>query len=195
MKFGSCLAAGLSMLVVLCCGVSADTHLNIQNNFGYTIVDVGKAMDIPALSDITGQGLNDWDQFNYRILGQLIIDKSDKLSWGPEIGLHRLYYWEEKYKPLSTSSQRWRSGAVWSFEAGAVMRYELGQNYYFLTGIALHNFLNDSGTTLGVPIALGHEIKMSRSFGVPLEFRMDIIFGNSTPIGIGGGIGLKFKVK
>ena len=31
--------------------------INLQNNFGYTIVDVAQAMEIPEFSDITNEGL------------------------------------------------------------------------------------------------------------------------------------------
>jgi hypothetical protein len=183
----------ISVFLFLCAAAYADTYLNIQNNFGYTLVDVGQAMDIDELSPVTGQGLNDWNQFNYKILGQLLFDNGNTVSYGPEIGFHRLYYWEEKYRPLG-SSQRWRSGTIWTFEAGVIMNVKLGHDYYFLTGLSIHNFLNDSGTTLGIPLALGHEIKATKNFSLPIEFRMDIIFGNAMPIGLGGGIGLKFDI-
>ena len=40
--------------------------INLQNNFGYTIVDVAQAIEISEFSDITNEGLVDWDQFNYK---------------------------------------------------------------------------------------------------------------------------------
>ena len=76
---------------------SAEMTLNFQNNFGYTIVDVSEAMDIPEYSDINRRGLVDWNQFNYKGLIQVLFKKSENISYGPEIGVTRLYYWEEKY--------------------------------------------------------------------------------------------------
>lgn len=64
--------------------------INFQNNFGYTIVDVAQAMEIPEFSDITNEGLVDWDQFNYKGLIQVFIPKG-KMLIGGEIGFNRLY--------------------------------------------------------------------------------------------------------
>lgn len=186
---------GLNATAFLMCTVAfAGTKLNIQNNFGYTVVDVGQAMDIDAFSSVSGQGLSDWDQFNYKLLGQLFFEKSAKVSHGVELGLHRLYRWEEAYKPYVGSSQRWRGGVIWTMEAGYVAKYAFGEHYYVLSGLSIHNFLNGSGMTLGVPFALGHEIKFSDKFSMPLEFRVDVIFGSGTPIAIGGGLGLQFDL-
>lgn len=64
--------------------------INIQNNFGYTIVDVAQAIEIPEFSDITNEGLVDWDQFNYKGLVQVFLAR-DKMLIGGEIGFNRLY--------------------------------------------------------------------------------------------------------
>lgn len=186
----------LAAAVFLCfCGRAfAGTTLNIQNDFGYTIVDVGQAMDINEYNSATGLGLSDYDQFNYRLLGQLLVEKSPGLYFGVEAGLHRLYYWEETYKPLPTSSLRWRYGTIWTVSAGGLVKRDFGDRYYAMTGLSLHNFLNGSGMALGLPFALGHRIKISEKFEMPVEFRADIIFGSGTPIAIGGGVGLQFDI-
>jgi hypothetical protein len=53
--------------------------------------------------------------------------------------------------------------------------------------------MNGSGSTLGIPFAIGHELPISDVFTIPIEFRTDVIFGDAVPIGIGGGIGLKYR--
>ena len=54
--------------------------INLQNNFGYTVVDVSEAMEIPEYSDFTETGLNDWDQLNYKGLVQIFLYLCPKAS-------------------------------------------------------------------------------------------------------------------
>jgi hypothetical protein len=54
--------------------------------------------------------------------------------------------------------------------------------------------MNDTGTTVGFPLGIGHIIKFGDFISIPIEFRTDIIFGTGTPIALGGGIGLKFTI-
>ncbi|MCK4447955.1 MAG: hypothetical protein KAW56_12855, partial [Candidatus Marinimicrobia bacterium] len=56
--------------------VLAETIINLQNNFGYTIVSVSEAMGIPEYSEITDEGLVEWNQFNYKGLIQILFKKS-----------------------------------------------------------------------------------------------------------------------
>ena len=171
---------------------SADMTVNVQNNFGYTIVDVSEAMDMPEYSNFNQRGLVDWDQFNYRALIQVLFDHSKTVSLGPEVGFSRLYYWEEKYVPFGFSP-RWRWDTIWTWHVGGIVRKSISESYYVMTGASLHVFTNGSGTTFGLPFAVGHEIPISDSFIIPIEFRMDVVFGDGVPIGVGGGIGLKFR--
>jgi len=169
----------------------ADMSVNLQNNFGYTIVNVSEAMEIPEHSDISGEGLVDWNQFNYKGLIQILFHKSENVSFGPEIGFNRLYYWEEKYIPTGFS-ERWRWGTIWTGHLGGLIRLSFASHYYVLTGASIHYFFNGSGTTIGIPLAIGHELPISQVFTIPIEFRMNVIFGNAVPICIGGGAGLKY---
>ena len=173
--------------------VLADMNVNVQNNFGYTIVNVSEAMDIPEYSNVNRRGLVDWNQFNYKGLIQVFFKKSETVSYGSEIGFNRLYYWEEKYIPPGFSP-RWDWGTIWTSHIGGLVRLNYASNYYFLTGASLHVFLNGSGATIGIPLAIGHELPISNVFTIPIEFRVDVVFGNAVPIGLGGGIGLKFKL-
>lgn len=183
----------LFLLAMLSAGISAQTTVNIQNDFGYTLVDVGKAVDVPDYNYSTRQGLNDQDQFNYRGLVQVLFQRSETISWGPELGISRLYYWEETYIPVGFSA-RWRWGTIWTWHIGGIIRKQLSSDYYLLTGGSLHTFMDGSGTTLGIPFAIGREFSFSDKITLPIELRTDIIFGNDTPIGIGAGIGVKFPV-
>ena len=172
--------------------VQADMSVIFQNNFGYTIVNVSEAMEIPEHSDITDEGLVEWNQLNYKGLIQILFDKSKNVSFGPELGINRLYYWEEKHIP-PMSSPRWRWGTIWTGHVGGIVRKTFASHYYVLTGASLHVFFNGSGATLGIPLAVGHELPISKDFTIPIEFRIDVIFGNAVPIGLGGGIGLKYN--
>ncbi len=166
--------------------------INLQNNFGYTIVDVAQAMEIPEFSDINNEGLVDWNQFNYKGLVQIFFAK-DKMSIGGEIGFNRLYKWEERYKTFD-GYDRWRWGTIWTWHIGALIQVDFANQYYLTTGTGVYTFMNGSGTTVGFPLGVGHIIKISDSISIPIEFRTDIIFGSGAPITIGGGLGLKFTL-
>lgn len=166
--------------------------INFQNNFGYTIVDVAQAMEIPEFSDITNEGLVDWDQFNYKGLIQVFIPKG-KMLIGGEIGFNRLYRWEKRYKTFE-GYDRWRWGTIWTWHIGALIQLNFANQYYLTTGTGLYTFMNGTGTTVGFPLGIGHIIKFSDFISIPIEFRTDIIFGSGAPITIGGGLGLKFTL-
>ena len=77
---------------------------------------------------------------------------------------------------------------------GGVVRLRLAPSYFAFTGAALHHFFNGSGTTIGIPLGIGREIRILEKFTIPVEFRTNLIFGDAT-IGFGGGIGLMFQLK
>ena len=170
----------------------AQTIVNLQNNFGYTVVNVSEAMGIPEYSEISDVGLVEWNQFNYKGLIQILFEKSENVSFGPEIGINRLYYWEEKHIP-PMSSPRWRWGTIWTAHLGGILRKSFASHYYVLTGASLHVFFNGSGATIGIPFAIGHELPITKIFTIPIEFRIDVVFGSAVPIGLGGGVGLKYE--
>lgn len=167
-------------------------EVNLQNNFGYTIVNVAEAMGIPEYSRVADEGLVESNQFNYNGLIQILFSRSEKVSFGPEFGFNRLYYWEEKHIPRGLSP-RWRWGTIWTGRLGGLLRLRIAPHYYVLTGADLHYFFNGSGTTIGIPLAVGRELPISEGFSIPIEFRTDVIFGDDVPIGFGGGVGLKIK--
>jgi len=166
--------------------------INLQNNFGYTVVDVAQAMEIPEYSDVTGEGLVDWDNFNYKGLIQIFIPRNNFLI-GVEVGFNRLYRWEERYKTFD-GYDRWRWGQIWTWHIGVLLRMTVAEQYYVTSGAGIYTFMNGSGTTVGFPIALGHDLKLGERLVLPLEFRTDIIFGSATPIALGGGIGIKIAL-
>ena len=86
-----------ALLLLLTLGLSSTVHaqpgqwqFTINNNWGYTVVDVPAAVEIPEISG--GEGLSDWNQFNYRGLAQFLYRSSETVSFGPEIGVSRLYF-------------------------------------------------------------------------------------------------------
>ena len=166
--------------------------INLQNNFGYTIVDVAQAMEIPEFSDITNEGLVDWDQFNYKGLVQVFLAK-DKMLIGGEIGFNRLYRWEERYKTFD-GYDRWKWDTIWTWHIGVLIQLNFVNQYYLTTGTGVYTFMNGTGTTIGFPLGIGYIIKLNDNLSFPIEFRTDIIFGSSAPIAVGGGIGLKIAI-
>lgn len=172
---------------------SSSLEINLLSHFGYTIVDVGKAMEIPDFSDITKEGLNDWDQFGYKGIVQVFFNSTAKTSLGIEGGVVRLYYWEERYK-TSMGYDRWRSGVIWTWNVAALLRMRITEQYYVFSGAGAYTFFNGSGTAVGFPIGFGHNIKFSDRLTIPIEFRTDIVLGDATPIAISGGIGILFRL-
>ena len=173
--------------------MKAQISMNIQNNFGFTLVNVSEAMDIPEYSDVTDEGLVEWNQFNYKGLIQLYFTKKEDISLGTELGINRLYYWEEKFIP-PLSSPRWDWGTIWTGQVSGLLKKTIAKQYYVITGASLHIFLNGTGATLGIPLAIGHEIRLSETITLPVEFRVDVIFGNAIPIALGGGVGINYKL-
>ena len=170
---------------------TSNTSLVVQGNFGYTFVDISKAVDVPEFNRFSDSGLEDWDNFNFNGFGQLLFNTSKNFSWGIEAGMFRIYRWLEKEHPVGLSP-RWFGAAVWTFHAGPVLRFIIADNFYFYTGADIYVFVDESSVTGGVNGAFGYEIPISKTVSLPIEFRTDVIFGNATPICIGGGIGLKF---
>ena len=117
---------------------------------------------------------------------------SETLSFGPEIGVSRLYFWEERYIPIGLSA-RYRWETVWTWSVGGLVRLDLTPDYYVVTGAGIHTFFNGTGSTVGIPLGIGRTIAVNR-FDIPLEFRVDIVFGDGVPIGLGGGVGLQFEL-
>lgn len=171
-----------------------DISIVAQGQFGYTIVDVPEAMGLPEYTAANGHGLDDWDNVNMNFFGQFLFNSSKNFAWGIEAGANRLYYWEEK-ENQSSGTPYWYYGTIWTYHVGPVFRWELSNQLYFYTGADLHIFSNDSGATGGVKGAVGYEIPLSKSVSIPLEFRVDAIFGDATPIGVSGGAGFKFNLK
>jgi hypothetical protein len=168
--------------------------INFQNNFGWTWVDVGDAMGFPEGAGVT-RWLNDYDQFNYRGSLQIFFDDDPdaQLQYGLECGFNRLYYWLEKSQPIGQSTPYWYNGTIWTFQLGALAKYKIEDGLYALFGLSAHQFLNGSGLTLGIPIGIQKEYKLSEQWSLPLELRADWIFGNDTPVAIGAGFGLKYR--
>lgn len=171
-------------LLLLTLGLSSIAHgqpghwqLIINNNWGYTVVDVPAAVEIPEISG--GEGLSDWNQFNYRGMAQFLYRNSETLSYGPEIGVSRLYFWEERYIPRGLSP-RYRWETVWTWSVGGLVRLDVAPDYYVVTGAGIHTFFNGTGSTVGIPLGIGRTIAVHR-FDIPLEFRVDIVLATAFP--------------
>ncbi|MBU1099208.1 MAG: hypothetical protein KKA84_02305 [Bacteroidetes bacterium] len=186
----------LATAILLTTGIysqnKSDMAFVFMGSFGYTVVDVPTAMDIPEV-DASGDGLSDWNNYNIHLVGQLIFNNSQNISYGIEAGANRLYWWEEKDSDPNRSPY-WYWGEIWTYQVGGIIKFNFNKQFYFLTGASAHIFSNESGTTIGIPAALGYNIVVSKTFEIPIEFRVDVIFGDGTPIPVNGGIGLKFNL-
>ncbi|UCH15579.1 MAG: hypothetical protein JSV22_06350 [Bacteroidales bacterium] len=166
---------------------SQSLSLNLQNSVGFTIVDVESAWETE---------LHDWGQFSYSLVAQGILNKDNGLSIGAETGLQRLYYWEERYYAyVPDPVPRYRWGTIWTLHIGAILEKKFENNFYLQSGVNARIFLDGSGVTPGILAAAGYELYISDSFRIPLGLRIDIVFGNATPIPVTLGAGLKYNLE
>jgi hypothetical protein len=174
----------LMIVILLLTGMQLQAQsmrIGIQGLFGVTIVDVKK---------VIGNELNDWNTYSYAFeLQAPLALKSGKLSLIPELGLHRLYYWEEKYY---VPEARWRWGTIWTVHGGMNVEKLFGEHWYLQGGANVRIFLDGSGVVPGIMAGAGYKYAVSKSIWIPIGIRTDIVFGNSTPTSIGLCAGVEF---
>ncbi len=181
-------------------GIYGQVHITLYNIWGHNGINVSEATGSPyystANSNFTTQ-LVEWDRFYYKGSGQLLFSINDKFLMGGEFGFNRLYYWEERYRYTNIytgGEYRFRYGTIWTMQIGMLANYYVAGNLYLQPGISFHNFMDKSGTTVGVSTAIGYDIPVAKHMSIPIEFRNDLIFGNATSKAFGGGLGVKFKL-
>ena len=179
--------------------------INLQNNFGTTVVDVAQARGVPLYSDVSGEyvrHLTDWDNFSYKGLIQVFFIDRGESRIGAELGFNALYWWEEKYYIWEYSSStnrfepkpRWQWGEIWTWHLGALIQRNISDRFYIQSGLGVHTFFNGTGTTAGISAAVGYNLRLLSVITIPLEARTDIVFGRATPISFLLGVGLKFEL-
>ena len=163
---------------------SQGIRINLQNTGGITIVDVKK---------VIGSELNDWNTYSYEFAVQALLkSRKEGFKWVPEIGIHRLYYWEEKYFVYTPDpSPRWRWGTIWTAHSGLNIQQAIGEKTFVQAGANARIFLDGSGVVPGFMAGIGYRIHLSDFIAIPVGLRTDIILGNSTPIALGLSVGIE----
>jgi hypothetical protein len=148
----------------------------LLTGFGATVVDVKK---------ITGDLQSKYNTYSYEFLLQgLIKSKLEKLKWLPELGIHRLYYY-------NSSVPVFRSETVWTAHIGFGIERSILDYGYLQTGANVRYFLDKSGITAGLMGGVGLKMPISREIMIPLGVRLDVVFSKSTPISLAVFTGLQ----
>jgi hypothetical protein len=151
--------------------------------FGGTLVDIEKAVEWDELEE--------WDTWatclkatgEYQLAGGLIL--------GGEFGANRLYYWEYRWSDGSYSGYRYDT--EWTVNLGVNLTYYLLENLYLKGGAGLHFFVS-GGTVPGLLAAAGYNIALTDKFELPLEIRIEPVFGNATPVSVMLGTGIRYRL-
>jgi hypothetical protein len=151
---------------------------------GGTLVDVAEAVEWDELEE--------WDTWAAMFKANGEFSLSDALSIGAEFGANRLYYWEYRWSDGYYSGSRW--GTEWTVNLGVHGVIYMGERFYTKGGVGVHVFLSE-GTVAGLLAAVGYNIPVSGKFYIPLEFRIEPVFGNATPIPIMLGTGIRYQLQ
>jgi hypothetical protein len=175
----------LTFPIMFCFMQSFPQALQLQAGFGATLVNVKKVIGTELINSNT---------YSYEFVMQgLLKSKHDKFKWLPEIGVHRLYYWEGEYTVYTpTASQRWRWSTVWTAHAGFGIEKSIFSFGYLQTGANVRYFLYGSGITPGLMAGIGFKYPVSGKLMIPLGVRLDVVFGKSTPSSLCVCTGLQF---
>lgn len=150
---------------------------------GGTIVDVAKAAE--------WDDLDEWDTWAVMLKAQGEYSLMEGLVLGLEAGANRLYYWEYRWSDGFYSGYRW--GTEWTGNLGVHLVKYLGESFFLKGGAGLHFFFS-GGTVPGLLAAAGYAIPVSESLEIPLELRIEPVFGNATPVPVMLGAGIRYKL-
>ena len=156
----------------------------IAVGFGGTIVDVAKAVE--------WENLEEWDTWAIIIKAGGEYKLSDGLGLGGEFGANRLYYWEYRWSDGTYSDYRWNT--EWTVNLGINLTKYIGESIYVRGGAGLHFFLS-GGVVAGLLGAAGYNLNITDNLAIPLELRIEPVFGNATPVGVLFGTGLKYRIQ
>lgn len=152
---------------------------------GYTFVNIEEAI---GWSD-----LEEWDHTAVMIKAAATFHLNDKLSLVAEAGTNRLYYWEYRYSDGFYPGYRWRS--EWTTNFNVLVKAGLSEKVYIQGGGGLHIFNDGSGVVPGLVSELGIKVFEKSNINIPLIFRIESVFGNSTPTSILVGTGISYSLK
>ena len=158
-------------------------NVGITIGAGGTIVDVEKAVE--------WEDLEEWDTWAIILKATGEYRISEGLSLGGEFGANRLYYWEYRWSDGTYSDTRYNT--EWTVNLGISLIKYFGENFYAKGGAGLHFFVS-GGTVAGLLGAAGYNFNLSDKLIVPLEIRIEPIFGNSTPVPVVLGTGFRYRL-
>jgi hypothetical protein len=157
--------------------------LGIKTGVGATIVDVAKAVEYDDLEE--------WDTWAVIIKAEGEYMLSEGLALGAEAGVDRLYYWEYRWSDGTYSGTRW--GTEWTSNLGIHVIKYLGENFFLKGGAGIHFFFS-GGTVAGLLASAGYAIPLTDHLQLPIELRIEPVFGNATPIPVMLGVGIRYKL-
>ena len=162
----------------------------IKTGVGATLVDVAKAIETEE-DYMEEDYMEEWDTWAVIVKAEGEYGLGERFSLGVEAGVNRLYYWEYKYDMGYYKGFRWRTEWTGNLVVHAILY--LSDNLYLKGGGGLHFFFS-GGTVPGLLASAGYNIPIGDKLMLPLELRVEPVFGNATPIPIVLGVGIKYKL-
>jgi hypothetical protein len=147
---------------------------------GVSIVDVSQV--------VQPNELYDWNTYSLVFKGFADYKIGEGNAIGIEAGTNRLYFW--KYPAPGYSWYNFRT--EWTTNAVIYFQKQLGDRFYLQSGAGLHMF--KTGTVLGILGAFGTSFYITENLTIPVFLRVEPIFGNSTPIAINFGTGIRYNL-
>lgn len=95
---------------------------------------------------------------------------------------------------LADNEFRWRTYNIWILNYAVLGQFYLSDQSYFQSSAGLHTFLNGSGSALGVMAGGGYEFEFTDAITIPIDLRVDAIFGDEMSLIPSIGIGIKFEL-
>jgi hypothetical protein len=157
--------------------------IGVQGGAGFTIVDLAKASgyDEPILTN--------WGTFHYKFNLQALY-KVGMIELGLEVGYNDLYWY---YLRIPYGDQTiYRENYVHTVNIYGLLQHTMPNAIFLQAGAGIHIF--DDGSTLGLMGAAGYDIRLTDKLSIPLFLRLDVIFGDGTPIPISAGAGIRYHM-
>ena len=150
---------------------------------GYTIVNIEEA--------INKSDLEEWDHGGAIVKFHADYKLKENLFFSGELGFNRLYYWEYNYTDGFYTGTYWNS--EWTTNFSGLLKKYFAPNLSFSGGVGIHIFNDGSGVVPGIVAGIEYDKELNEATYLPINIRIESIFGNSTPTSILIGTGLKFR--
>ncbi|MEE4116519.1 MAG: hypothetical protein V2I37_10140 [Marinilabiliaceae bacterium] len=150
---------------------------------GYTAVNIEEAIDYSPLEE--------WDNFGIMIKANAEYNIKDKFIVVGEAGSNRLYYWEYYWNDGYYNGYRW--GSEWTSNLSLHIKKYIRNKAFIQAGPGVHFFNNGTGVVPGLVFQIGNDIELTHNISLPLLFRVESVFGNSSPTSLLLGAGLSYS--